>query len=559
MDYFKILNLNREPFSNSPDPDFFFRSGQHHDCLQKLEIALRLRRGLNVVVGDVGTGKTTLCRQLIRRFAADTDVKTHLILDPYFPDASEFLSAVAEMFDDTATGKVPHDLQAKETIKQYLYKKSIEEKKTVVLIIDEGQKIPVFCLEILREFLNYETNENKLLQIVIFAQSEFDHTLSELDNFSDRINLYHELKPLNFRDTKMMIQYRLEQSSDSFQATAIFSYSAVLAIYVYTGGYPRKIVNLCHSSILAMIIQNRTRAGWFSIRSCARRLPGRHGGLRGFCSAGIAAACAILLIALFVSLMMQIDLGERLLISGKTMGHQVSSNAESMNPKDIPNHSKTRTMAARSTENQLSLTLSGVNIQDDGSDSEDLEMPLGVEEKVIVMSPPDLQKDPALSEKKLPVMLGRVAIKEQETLGEMIRKIYGTFTPEYLNAVINVNQHIINPDMIKSGMAIYFPAVAAEVKYVNKKSWFIKLEEKDRLNDAYDFMRFLPPAMPPVRIIPHWDSRTGLKIDVLLKEYFDDEITARNRKSGLHPAFIHNGKVVPLKIEDTVFYSDPFL
>ena len=68
MDYFTILNLNREPFSNSPDPDYFYHSRQHLDCLQKLELSLHLRRGLNVIIGDVGTGKTTLCRQIICRF-----------------------------------------------------------------------------------------------------------------------------------------------------------------------------------------------------------------------------------------------------------------------------------------------------------------------------------------------------------------------------------------------------------------------------------------------------------------------------------------------------------
>ena len=80
MDYFSILHLEKEPFSNSPDPSFFFKSRQHQDCLQKIELALRLKRGLNVVMGDVGTGKTTLCRQLIRRFREDETVETHLIL-----------------------------------------------------------------------------------------------------------------------------------------------------------------------------------------------------------------------------------------------------------------------------------------------------------------------------------------------------------------------------------------------------------------------------------------------------------------------------------------------
>ena len=102
MDYFKILNLNREPFCNSPAPEFFFLSTEHLACLQQLELAIRLRRGLNVVMGDVGTGKTTLCRQLILRFTESEDdcheFQTHLLLDPNFSTPREFLSTVAMTF-----------------------------------------------------------------------------------------------------------------------------------------------------------------------------------------------------------------------------------------------------------------------------------------------------------------------------------------------------------------------------------------------------------------------------------------------------------------------------
>ena len=102
MDYFKILNLNREPFSNSPEPEFFFQSSEHLACLQQLELAIRLRRGLNVVMGDVGTGKTTLCRELILRFAESeedrNEVETHLLLDPAFSTPREFLATVATTF-----------------------------------------------------------------------------------------------------------------------------------------------------------------------------------------------------------------------------------------------------------------------------------------------------------------------------------------------------------------------------------------------------------------------------------------------------------------------------
>ena len=183
MEYFNILSLTKEPFSNSPDPEFFFHSRNHLDCLQKLELSLLLRRGLNVIIGDVGSGKTTLCRQLIRRFSQKVEIETHLILDPLFLNASEFLATVTEMF----TGKKPpvgsNDWQIKEQIKQHLFRKGVDENKTIVLIIDEGQKIPAFCLEILREFLNYETNEYKLLQIVIFAQKEFADTIRRSHQF----------------------------------------------------------------------------------------------------------------------------------------------------------------------------------------------------------------------------------------------------------------------------------------------------------------------------------------------------------------------------------------
>lgn len=272
MDYFNILNLIKEPFSNSPDPDFFYQSRQHQGCLQQLEISLRLRRGLNVVIGDVGIGKTTICRQLIRRFADSDDTETHLILDPNYLSPEEFTYAVAEKFGGDKPVYGMDTIQVKERIKQYLFRQGVNEQKNVVLIIDEGQKLPMFCLEILREFLNYETNQHKLLQIVIFAQAEFEKTIKAHAYFADRINFFHRLKTLNFSDTRAMILYRLRQSSDGTKPLPIFSFLAFWAIYSATGGYPRKIVNLCHQCIVAMLVQNRNEADWLLVRGCAGKI-----------------------------------------------------------------------------------------------------------------------------------------------------------------------------------------------------------------------------------------------------------------------------------------------
>ena len=271
MDYFNILDLHKEPFSNSPDPGYFFQSRPHVGCLQKLELAVRLKRGLNVVIGEVGTGKTTLCRQLIRSFDVDEKCKPTSFSTPIM-NAAGISNAVAEMFSARQDFQEAGEKKLKEAIKQYLFTKGVREGKTIVLIIDEGQKIPEFCLEILREFLNFETNEFKLLQIVIFAQTEFDHILKAHANLMDRINLYHLLEPMNFKDSRLMIQFRIDQARGRFSDNSLFSYPALWAVYRITGSYPRRIVNLCHKIMLALIIQNRTRVGYFLVRSCGRRI-----------------------------------------------------------------------------------------------------------------------------------------------------------------------------------------------------------------------------------------------------------------------------------------------
>ncbi|MFH1479804.1 MAG: AAA family ATPase [Pseudomonadota bacterium] len=271
MDYYKMLDLTKEPFSNSPDPAFFFQSQQHIHILQKLELAIRLRRGLNVVVGEVGTGKTTLCRQLIRRFDGDPMVETHLLLDSHMDNPMEFLATVARLFGESIPESGANEWQIKERIKQRLFSKGVDENKVVVLILDEGQNIPTFGLELLREFLNYETNEFKLLQIIIFAQREFELVIQGHPNFTDRINYYHALTNFDFQETRAMILFRLRQASKDGSLPVTFTYLAFCALYRATGGYPRKIIHLCHKVLLALIIQNRSRANWSLISACTRQ------------------------------------------------------------------------------------------------------------------------------------------------------------------------------------------------------------------------------------------------------------------------------------------------
>lgn len=293
--YFRLLDFQREPFSNTPDPDFFCLSRQYTECLQKIEFTLRMRRGLSVILGEVGTGKTTLCRHLIRKLAPNPRIETHLVLDPYFSSPREFLTSLARLFGPPPKDPEPSQLTLKEHIHRYLMARH-HENKLVILIIDEAQELKEFCLEILREILNYETEQHKLLQVIIFAQREFQDTLSANPGFSDRVSLYHELGPLGFRETRAMIQFRLDRASaPPAQGRPLFTLPALYAVYRATGGYPRKIITLCHRIVLTMIIQGRRRARRPLVRSCIKRtLPLRaRGWIWALACLGVVAMAAL--------------------------------------------------------------------------------------------------------------------------------------------------------------------------------------------------------------------------------------------------------------------------
>ena len=255
MSYYTVLDLKIEPFSTSPDPHFFYRSREHTTALQRLEIAIRLKRGLSLILGDVGTGKTTLSRALFQIFSSeDHEYIFHMILDPDFKTEYQFLACLTKMFGVSPFFRSAID--HREAIEKYLFHKCIEEKKTVVLLIDEGQKLSQPFLEILRTLLNYETNEFKLLQLVIVAQMELLPRIIKIRNFIDRVSLKYIINPLDERETKELIEFRLRQAGYS-GGRDIFSREAVQKIYEHSQGYPRKIALLCHNALERLVMEGR--------------------------------------------------------------------------------------------------------------------------------------------------------------------------------------------------------------------------------------------------------------------------------------------------------------
>ncbi len=278
MNYFEILHLKREPFSNSPDPGFFYLTPAYQECLQKLEIAIRLRRGLNLVLGEVGTGKTTLSRVLLKTFEAERErFGVHLLLDPAFQSDYDMLSYLLRLFGvQPAHGATVTDL--KDQLQHVLLEKGVHEDRAMVLLIDEGQKLSPSGLEILRELLNFESNECKLLQVVVFAQMELWERIRGMSNLLDRVNLIMRLRPLTLRETRAMIHHRLAQAGMPLDR-AVFTPKAIGRVHKATGGHPRKIITLCHHAMLRALILGQDQVTDARVTEASREV--RWDGLEG--------------------------------------------------------------------------------------------------------------------------------------------------------------------------------------------------------------------------------------------------------------------------------------
>ncbi|OGX41308.1 MAG: hypothetical protein A3G91_04755 [Omnitrophica WOR_2 bacterium RIFCSPLOWO2_12_FULL_50_9] len=254
MSYFKLLGLQREPFSTNPDPDFFYQTRGHMAAFYRLRVAIDLKRGLNLILGDVGTGKSTLMRKLMGSLSQEPGYIPKVIMDPTASSEHDCLVLLSHAFGlKPGFRTVSH---YKKTLENFLFDQGLVNGKTIVLFIDEAQKLSSSSMEVLRLLLNYETNEIKLIQIVLFGQMELLPMISQMRNLWDRITLKYVINPLERDEIRELIHFRLRQAG-YIGGQPLFDDTALDAIYEYTQGYPRRTTMLCHDALEYLVMHDR--------------------------------------------------------------------------------------------------------------------------------------------------------------------------------------------------------------------------------------------------------------------------------------------------------------
>jgi MSHA biogenesis protein MshM len=241
--YEQYYGLSEKPFSLTPDTEFFYQSFTHQEALNVLLVAIKSGDGFIKVTGEVGTGKTLLCRKLLD--ALDSQYNTVYIPNPYMSCNALLDAVVTEM---GISDKLDNENYLA-CINQYLLD-SARQSKTTVIILDEAQSLPEESLEAIRLLSNLETEKNKLVQIILFGQPELDNKLaqSNIRQLQQRIMHAYELKPLNQSSINAYLQHRIR--SAGYTGSELFDTAAQNLLFKISHGVPRVINVLCNKAMM---------------------------------------------------------------------------------------------------------------------------------------------------------------------------------------------------------------------------------------------------------------------------------------------------------------------
>ncbi len=269
--YQEFYGLKEKPFVLTPDPQFLYLSEGHRTAIESLLYGIHQKEGFMVIYGDIGTGKTTICRALLEKL--NGIVNSAVIFNSFLTE-EELLESILQDFGYSSRGR-----SRKERIDALnkLLIRYLSQGKNAVLIVDEAQNLSVPVLEQIRMLSNLETEKEKMLQIILIGQLELDQKLKlpELKQLNQRIAIRHRLLPLTRAETESYIYQRLQIAGAHGNIT--FSSSALSEINKYSKGIPRLINLLCDRALLGGFVYQTHHISKKIVKEAEKSLLGKEG------------------------------------------------------------------------------------------------------------------------------------------------------------------------------------------------------------------------------------------------------------------------------------------
>lgn len=266
--YFEFYGLTEAPFNITPDPRFLFFTPRHREAFDHLIYGIKQRKGFIELTGDVGAGKTTLCRALLSRL--EQTVQTAMVLNPCLTE-NQMMRAILSDFGLSVKGR--DRLAYIECLNAFLLEQ-LRIGHNVALIIDEAQDLTSAVLEQIRLLSNLETDQHKLLQIVLCGQPELKQRLAapELRQLRQRITVRYHLLPLTEQEIGEYVCHRLRIAG--WNGGELFMPDALHGIYEYARGVPRLINALCDITLLAGYVSGTRKINADCVTKAIKQLEG---------------------------------------------------------------------------------------------------------------------------------------------------------------------------------------------------------------------------------------------------------------------------------------------
>lgn len=415
--YLSFYNLKKQPFHITPDPEFLYLSPSHKEAMASIIYGIEQRKGFVAITGAVGVGKTTILRSYLER--ADRE---HLKIIYIFNARLTFEGLVKTIYQDLGLPIKSNDVLE---MVNHLYEILIEEYRqgnTVVMVIDEAQNMPVDTLEDLRMLSNLETSKDKLLQIVLVGQPEFEDELKldRLRQLRQRLAVRSTIQPLTKEESLEYISFRLHKAGSN--GRPVFTNKALKRIVTSAKGIPRVINILCDNALITGFGYQKNPVPVKIVKEISGDLSGSKSAtsLRWWISGALAVA---------------------MLLFGIVW---VFSNGDKAT-------GKTKTVVQSEGKEQQA------------AEKEPKEAAKPMEEVNSSPSVPVREEHAVVAAKKEPYAIRRTVVKG-DSLSKMSLEVYGYADSDLVKEVHKNNPHISDPDIIPVGIEIVFPSMPRTVK-----------------------------------------------------------------------------------------------